>query len=747
MTLLEPTPQGTSKDLPEADRSLVIGFDLGHGETAVASLWSTADGEPHVEDISRTPSRVHPTVVARCRAENDGRTEGDDRAEDDGTGDATLVGEPCFTVLPARLARVPEPPPDGLVAGDAEFYMGFKHAGLDARARRATDLFIRQVARELALERTEGVETSGILKITPGTRLHWVFGVPSGWDKEECEEYERLLRSTVTGLFPGQSVEVVPESRAAMLYAKESEEFKTADQHLMGAIAGRGTVLVMDMGSLTTDYTFVSGMSELPVADWNSRFGASLIEKELLRRVVADHRDSALLEEALADDPLQRARLEFACRHAKERYFGLSPDQLRLNPGPRRLGGDDVVARSGELIEVSIRLSPPLMDDILDARLDALGRSWRAAFREAVEGVRDKLVKETGKPPDVVLMTGGASRMRFAQEICLDVFEAEEGGTRVLLGVRPEHVIAKGLAIAGRTRRRVEGFLEEVEVLARERVPAVIGDNLESLGLALGKVIVDGIVDDQVCPAVVRWREGELRLLTDIALEVAGKREAYLKSPAGQARLKEATRAWYAEVTAVIDREAAAIAHRYGIPTEPLRVSPFGPATTTPRPDVNLEPLLETLDSILGLVAACMTAMTAGAAIGVMSAATEGAAGAGAVAAASNPVGWVIGSIVAAVAVVIGIWMGKEALMKWISNADIAGPLRKLNREKTLLKKIRTQADEDRLEAQAAEDFARHFADSHRETIVARLSASAGAHLTKAAREAALLIDRRTEPA
>ncbi|QDQ15519.1 Hsp70 family protein [Streptomyces spectabilis] len=724
----------TAEERTADDGSLVIGFDLGHGESAVATLWSSADGEPHVEDVSRTPSRVHPTVVALCRTEGEG------------TGATTLVGEQCFAVVSAQIARVPEDPPDGLVPGDTEFYMAFKHAGLDARTRRATELFIRQIARELAMERTEGVETSGILEVMPGTRLYWVFGIPSGWDKGEYEEYVRLLRSTVTGLFPGQRVELIPESRAAMLYAKESEEFKNAEQELMGAVAGRGTVLVMDMGSLTTDYTFVSGTSELPVSDWNSRFGASLIEKELLRRVVADHRDSALLEEALAHDPLQRARLEFACRRAKERYFGLSPDELRLNPGPRRLGGDDVVTRSGELIEVSLRLSPSLMDDILDARLDELGRSWRTAFREAVEGVRDKLVKETGKPPDIVLMTGGASRMRFAQEICLDAFEAGQSGTRVLLGVRPEHAIAKGLAIAGRTRLRVEAFLEEVAKLVDERVPAIIGDNLEALGLALGEVTVDGIVDAQVCPAVVRWREGELRLLTDIAVEVAKKREAYLKSPAGQAKLKDVTRAWYADVTAVIDREAAAIAHRYGIPTGPLRVSPFGPTATTPRADVNLEPLLETLDTILGLVAAWMTSMTAGAAIGVITAASQSAAGAGAVAAASNPLGWIIGSIVAAVAVVIGIWMGKDALMKWISNADIAGPVRKLNREKTLLRKIRTQAEEDGLEEKAAADFAQQFADSHRETIVSRLSTTVGAQLTDAAREAALLIDRRSDP-
>ncbi|MEU2563672.1 hypothetical protein ABZ626_30740 [Streptomyces longispororuber] len=724
------TPQ--ERKSREENRSLVIGFDLGHGETAVATLWSSADGEPHVEDISRTPSRVHPTVVALCRTEAEGTT--------------TLVGEQCFAALSAQLARVPEDPPTGLVAGDTEFYLAFKHAGLDARTRRATDLFIRQVARDLALERTEGVETAGILKITPGTQLHWVFGIPSGWDEGEYEEYERLLRSTVTSLFPGHSVEMVPESRAAMLYARESEEFKNAEQELMGAVAGRGTVLVMDMGSLTTDYTFVSGTGELPVSDWNSRFGASLVEKELLRRVVADHRDRTLLEEALVHDPLQRARLEFACRRAKERYFGLSPEELRLNPGPRRLGGDDVITRSGELIEVSIRLSPSLMDDILDAPLDELGRSWRTAFREAVEGVRDKLMKETGRPPDVVLMTGGASRMRFAQEICLDAFGAGKGGTQVLLGVRPEHAIAKGLAIAGRTRRRVEAFLEEVAELADYRVPAIIGDNLEALGLALGKVTVDGIVDDQVCPAVVRWREGELRLLTDIAVEVAKKREAYLKSPAGQAKLKDVTRAWYAGITAVIDREAAAIAHRYGIPTGPLWVSPFGPAATTPRADVNLEPLLETLDMILDLVAVWMTSMTAGAAFGVISGATHSAAGAGAVAAASNPIGWIIGSIVAAVAVMIGIWMGKDALMKWISGADLVGPVRKLNREKTLLRKIRTQAKEDGLEEKAAADFAQQFADSHRETIVSHLSSTVGAQLREVARESALLIDRRADP-
>jgi molecular chaperone DnaK (HSP70)/membrane protein implicated in regulation of membrane protease activity len=711
---------------------LVFGFDLGHGETSLATLREDSNNDPLNVDLpSPMTGRVMPTAVAEYLAF-------------DTREPSIMVGAGCFGIEGERLK---------------EIYLTFKNPtlGREPRDRRAVELFVDKVVRHVMASSSAPGEDGGASEIPPGARIRWVFGVPSGWDAAACKEYEELLAGVVTTLFPHHEVEVVPESRAALLYGQRSGDLGEGERDFMRSFvrssSGRRTALIIDMGSSTTDFTFVSDLHETPVDSGSTRLGAALIEQQLMWRVVAAHRDSVRLNTALQNKS-QLGRLEFACRLAKEKFFRLTPEELRDNPGERWLGGEDIyVPGSKEKIEVVIRGSAALMDEILDTPLDVLGgRSWREALHSELTGVLEAVRRRSkdNRPPDVVLLTGGASRMRFAQDLCRDVFGGAggsgEAGSLVLLGKEPEYAISKGLAIAGQTRVRVRGFLDEVDVYIRYQLRVLISRNVDPLARKLGEEVFEGMVEKQILPAVRDWRHGRLRLLSDIATTAAASRKEYLEGDEGRKRIRRIIDDWSEQILDAINNDTGEIAEKYHFPRENLRISRLDPPQTTPKANAKVNSALDPLDLIASIVALVLSVATVGGGVAAGAAATAGgaAAAAGGAAAATNPVGWIVGIIVVVVVAVIGIWVGRDKIMEVTERSDIPSPLRKIGREKKLLRKIEEKAKSGDIEGNGARNFAEEFKTQHGERITDAFSDSIGAQLRDLARRAAVLIERNS---
>ncbi len=99
-------------------------------------------------------------------------------------------------------------------------------------------------------------------------------GCPSGWPKETREAYRKLF--TRAGM---ANCEVVSESRAAFMFARESGELRVSDDLLTLP------TLIIDAGSSTTDFTFVADLAErsLAVSDFGEvRLGGGLLDGMLL---------------------------------------------------------------------------------------------------------------------------------------------------------------------------------------------------------------------------------------------------------------------------------------------------------------------------------------------------------------------------------------------------------------------------------------------------------------------------------
>ena len=149
---------------------------------------------------------------------------------------------------------------------------------------------------------------------------------------------------------------MVRESRAAFIYARDSGGI-TPEQL-------RTSVLVIDIGSSTTDLTHVSGTEarDLPVG---AALGASLIDNALMEMALAASADADGCRAAFRFAPPSRARCRQVCRRVKEKYFQ-RPRSYATQPAR-----DDAVV-SGD-ITFRVAVNRDVMDRALAAPLAPSG--------------------------------------------------------------------------------------------------------------------------------------------------------------------------------------------------------------------------------------------------------------------------------------------------------------------------------------------------------------------------------------
>jgi hypothetical protein len=641
--------------------SLIVGFDFGHGETALATAHTGKLTAPAVLTLPGSTRKQHITAVAEHPQRG------------------VLVGEEAWS------AR-----------GTTSFYLGFKDQEFERDgAHKPIAMFVQKIVDDVRRNRL--VPENGAVR--------WVFGAPSGWSKSRREKYERLFRS-----FGLTRVEVVPESRGALLYARESGELEIVPGK------SRGTVLIVDIGSSTTDYTSVIGLEATPADDGNTRLGAALIDKEILKRVLERHQDRALLEDLMQDYPDERRRLELICRRAKESYFLTPQDRFKEDPDARVGAIEAVPTRRGDVI-VDVRLSRADMEAVLSAPIGSLGgRSWKAAFHDDLKAA----IRRLGRKPDIVLLTGGPSRMDFVVDVCKKVV-----GSRVQLlrDAEPEFAIARGLALAGRTSVRTSGFRKDVKALAKSRkVEALVESRLPQLAEAMGHAVADGMTERHVIPVFTRWRSKQITTLDDAAAEVAKRLHAELKNPRNVA-LNAVMADWQNGLRPELEELTRQACVRWGLSPKALTLPPVelhgGTLSVPMSTNVGVD-VLEGLASVVNVVVAGVVATSL--------------FGGGAALIAST------GPFAVIVAFVGGVWIlseGKDDALAKAKTWDIPGPLRKLKSEEKLKTQLRAEASER--EAELAHVLAQQFL-AEKQKLVTGVAAGIAAELEALAEEAEFLI-------
>lgn len=434
---------------------------------------------------------------------------------------------------------------DAVDEADAQrLYVAFKSPDLNKDSvAKPISLFVAQMRAELI--------DAGKLRANRATR--WVFGAPSGWDDAVVRKYKKIL--TAAGL---ADVEIVPESRAAMLYARDSGELNVDSSKL------EGSVLVVDLGSSTTDFTGVVGLKIRPV-DTGTSLGAGLIDKAIMNWLLDVHKRRHELQRVLEEWPIEEARLELACRSAKEDYFR----NQAASRGNGQVSGGYVYEplRPDDADIFSIKLTTADMDQILATSHPVLdGKNWLEKFRSDLETAAVGLDYE----PELVLLTGGASRMLFVRQIAREMF----GNDRVATGAEPEIAIARGLALAGRIGIRAQGFRNDMARLLRSgQVASLVEGRLDELAEALGNAVGKGFIGRFARPAFDRWQNGSIATLAEFESEVGAKAKAEVSNPNNPVILSTIA-TWQNALHPDLAQMTRPICDRWKIPRSAMELAP-----------------------------------------------------------------------------------------------------------------------------------------------------------------------------
>jgi molecular chaperone DnaK (HSP70) len=456
---------------PKTEISEIIGFDLGHGETALARIDLAEGDKCKLLPINNLYSQV--TAFARLPS---GEVELGEKAAQ------TEASEPIDIAFKSKPA-LPTLPPDH---PDAQRWQ------LD-----------RENLKTFASACYKAVRPY----IRGGEACQVVVGCPSGWVAEEVQQYQQVFEEA--GL---PHVQVVQESRAAFISARESESLRR--EQLQDAI------LLIDVGSSTTDLTYIKGLHirEEPVGH---QLGAGLIDEHLLAINLAGQPDVAQYFKVF---PEARKKCLLLCRSAKESYFN---GVLRGSPGL------DLTST----LEFRARVNDAIMEQCLyDPLKDLDGRSWADTYRGLLQAMRGKLELAAHRDnlhlaavlPRHILLTGGASRMPLTQQICREVFP--EAGPP-LPEAEPQFCVAKGLAEFARWQHRVDRFRAEVQAFYElDSLKQLLRPYVMDFGVGFLREAVEELFEKVIRACINTWRQAQSRPQESILLDFQDRLRAWVQT-------------------------------------------------------------------------------------------------------------------------------------------------------------------------------------------------------------------------
>ena len=326
-----------------------------------------------------------------------------------------------------------------------------------------------------------------------------------------------------------------------------------------------GQVLVVDLGSSTADFTQVRDLHPLPMDFGNNALGAALIEQTLLRHALERHEDARLLGAFYDRHPARHAYDELSWRTLKEEYFNA---EAAGNAEPRARNIFAFELEDGDELLLRAVVDRAAMRAALAEPQPALGGiGWREALQNSLTAARAGI----GGNPDLVLFTGGASRMGFVVQDAQAIFP----GTRVVRGKAPELAIAKGLAWWGRARLRASAFTAEVDALCAQpaegpsAIGAVVRTELPALLDALAPAMARGLAEQVIIPWGRAWRTGQLVTLREFEHATEVQAANWIESETGHAAVAEAAQAWLVRLARALETLTDPICDRYRLPGAP----------------------------------------------------------------------------------------------------------------------------------------------------------------------------------
>ena len=426
-----------------------FGFDLGDAESAIARLYKEDQVVPEMIPVADEKSFI--TAYAQLN-----------------TGELLIGEKACYAdnVMKRRLRFKSRFLTDSSSAADVRSFA----AGVLGQLYGSGDLIMNE-------------ETSMYV------------GCPAGWDRNAREHYREIFESA--GYPP---VKIISESRAAMVSACQSKHLQ------IGVDILSKPVLVVDIGSSTTDFAYIMGGKEVEMRTAGEvMLGGGLMDEILLDESVADAGlFKKKIQNVFNESEPWRTYAEFAARRLKEKYFS-DEDYWSNNACV-----ESIVLHYNLPVKLTLKMNKSMADKLVNKKIAKLGgRSFREVFMESLKDVKDSI---TGKQPELIFLTGGVSKLPAIHNWCSEVFT----DSVIITATDPEFSVARGLAYCGRIDEDLREFKEDLDKLVRSNtIEDIVGKHINQLYKDAVDTLVDPIVSKVALPIFERWRNNEISRLCD----------------------------------------------------------------------------------------------------------------------------------------------------------------------------------------------------------------------------------------
>lgn len=379
----------------------------------------------------------------------------------------------------------------------------------------------------------------------PGEEVRIALGCPAQWTAQERALYAGFVGSAG---FP--NLYTVSESRAAFLYAHHSAELELSVDSL------KRPTLVIDIGSSTLDYAYIVDGKERDVGVFGeNRLGGGILDGLILDMAVEQAPDGEAIREIFTRLPSWKHYCELIARQLKEEYF-LHEEQWveRSCSAIAPIYADPTAPRA-----LRIELNKAAMEGLLDKKLPELqDQSFRTALERSLERAGE-LTK--AHRPELLILTGGASRMTFFRQLCGRAFS----GATVALCQEPEFSIARGLGIAARTDALLAQFRGKIAAYFESGAIALEVERQLPQLLPLYVPAMTKILEQRAVFAAVMDYCGDVTNTKQLAAYISGKIGDVMADQAQMAEADEIVNQWIARSLTKIQEKLDAICTEYRI--------------------------------------------------------------------------------------------------------------------------------------------------------------------------------------
>ena len=491
------------------------GFDLGDAESAIArTQQDTVPRDPEILQVCDAQSFI--TAYARLL---DGRL---------------LIGESACYNAEATLRRV-----------------RFKSRFLtDAESVKDIRTFAAGVLAELI----------GSGQLVQGGENIFYIGCPAGWKTADRERYREIFEQT--GYPP---VRIVSESRAALISACLSRHLQVGYDILSKS------VLVVDVGSSTTDFAFIESGREVELQTAGEvMLGGGITDEMLLKESVLASPDSARIREVLQQSEAWKNYCEFAARRLKEKYFS-DEDYWASRSLTKSI--EILHARTGKggaakPLVLTLRMDAAMAKRLMEAPAPGLdGKSFREAFCDSLRQVREKI-----HTPELLFLTGGVSKLPAIRTWCQEAFPEAV----VVTTSQPEFSVAGGLSHCGRIDEDMKQFRREVDdLIETSTVERIVSSHMEELYRSVVDTLTEPILETAAMNVFDRWRSGEISRLSEIDEELRSEIEHYLRSEEAQKLLGGVVSSWLRQAAYELEEYTMPICVRHNVPYRALNLTSY----------------------------------------------------------------------------------------------------------------------------------------------------------------------------